>query len=184
MIKNSSDLKYYISQDVKNNKFENSFVSYFFNDIRVYLRRLRQLEYILNTKHGLLWKFVKQFCRYRFKKLSKKLGFSIPPNVAGPGLMLPHYGNIVINKKVKIGSNCKLHVGINIGADFRDGNKTPKIGNDCYIAPGAKLYGNIVIADHSIIGANAVVNKSFEQSGSVIVGIPAKCIRQRDDVSE
>ncbi len=65
--------------------------------------------------------------------------------------MLPHYGNIVINHNCKIGKNCRVHVGVNIG-------------NNCYIAPGAKLYGDIIIQDNTLVGANAVVDKScFEK---------------------
>jgi len=181
MINSKDELYFYISEDVKRNGFSSGLTSYYFNDIRIYLRMLRKLEYIVNTKNGFFWSFGKLFYRYRFKKISKKLGFSIPPNVAGPGLTLPHYGNIVINKKVKIGSNCKIHVGVNIGADFSDPNLVPKIGDNCYIAPGAKLFGGIVIADNSMIGANSVVNKSFYKNGSVIVGVPGKCLRTWSD---
>ena len=61
--------------------------------------------------------------------------------------------------------------------DIRDGNKAPNIGDDCYIGPGAKIYGDIVLGDNIGIGANAVVNKSF--SGNVtIAGMPAKVISE------
>ena len=46
-----------------------------------------------------------------------------------------------------------------------------------YIGPGAVLFGEITIADGCYIGANAVVNKSFTEPNSVIVGIPAKVIK-------
>ena len=56
----------------------------------------------------------------------------------------------------------------------------PVIGNNVYISPGAKLFGGIMIGDNVIIGANAVVNKSFP-SNVVIAGCPAKIVKQIED---
>ena len=114
----------------------------------------------------------------RFKKVSKKLGYSIPINVCGPGLSLPHYGNIVINRKSKIGKNCKIHVGVNIGAGHDKAGRAPTLGDNCYIAPGAKIFGGIEIGDYTQIGANAVVNKSFPEGYNVLVGVPAKSVKR------
>jgi serine O-acetyltransferase len=52
----------------------------------------------------------------------------------------------------------------------------PKIGDHVYIGPGAKVFGDIEIADDVQIGANAVVNKSCMENGAVLVGVPAKII--------
>lgn len=56
--------------------------------------------------------------------------------------------------------------------------KAPKIGDNVYIGPGAVLFGDIEIADNCWIGANAVVNKSFLEPYSVIVGVPGKVVRK------
>jgi serine O-acetyltransferase len=53
----------------------------------------------------------------------------------------------------------------------------PIIGNNVSIAAGAKIFGKIVIADGIYIGANAVVNKSFTESGIAIAGVPARKIK-------
>lgn len=53
----------------------------------------------------------------------------------------------------------------------------PHIGNNLWIGPGAKLFGKIDIADNCQIGANAVVNKTFDIHGSAIVGCPAKVVK-------
>lgn len=58
---------------------------------------------------------------------------------------------------------------MNIGAT-KDG--APVIGDDVYIGPGAKIYGNIVLGDRVTIGANAVVNRNFGND-QLLVGIPA-----------
>ena len=65
---------------------------------------------------------------------------------------------------------------VNIGANGGS-MKAPQIGRDVYIGPGAVIFGDITIADGCYIGANAVVNKSFLEPNSVIVGVPAKVIK-------
>jgi serine acetyltransferase len=106
------------------------------------------------------------------------LNFSIPPNAFGPGLSIAHYGTIVVNSNARIGANCRIHVCVNIGADARDGTKAPHIGDNCYIGPGAKIFGAIKIGNHVAIGANAVVNKSFVENNVSLGGIPAKVISE------
>jgi serine O-acetyltransferase len=59
---------------------------------------------------------------------------------------------------------------VNIGG-WDGGN--PRLGDNVYIGPGAKIFGDIDIASNIAIGANAVVNKSFMESGISIGGVPA-----------
>jgi serine O-acetyltransferase len=115
----------------------------------------------------------KLFILYKYRNLAVRLSFSIPVNTCGPGLSIAHYGPIIINTKATIGSNCRIHVGVNIGEN--DGF-APSIGNNCYLGPGAKLYGDIKIGDNVKIGANAVVNKSFLQNNITLAGVPAKIV--------
>ena len=56
-------------------------------------------------------------------------------------------------------------------------NRCPVIGNNCYIATGAKILGDIKIGDNCQIGAGAVVLKDAP-ANSVLVGMPAKVIKQ------
>lgn len=177
MITSKKDYKDYIKEDLRKNHHHKGLRGLLGNDIVKFLKSLRYLEYVTNTKNKKYHIFVKIYALYWFNKLSKKLGYSIPPNVCGPGLSLPHYGNIVINPKCKIGKNCRIHIGVNIGGGHDGSGKVPIIGNDCYIAPGAKLFGGIKLGNNIQVGANAVVNKSFLEDGHVLVGIPAKSIR-------
>lgn len=143
---------------------------------------LRQYEYSLNCRKGLLGSLRLTFYKVVWKRLSYKLGYTIPPNCIGAGLLLPHYGTIIITPKAKIGENCVIHCCVNIGINSRGENNkgAPVIGNNVYISPGAKLFGGIMIGDNVIIGANAVVNKSFP-SNVVIAGCPAKIVKQIED---
>jgi serine O-acetyltransferase len=59
--------------------------------------------------------------------------------------------------------------------DAKAGNY-PKIKDNVVIFAGAKLIGNINVGEHSIIGANSVVNKNVP-SNSVVAGVPAKIIK-------
>jgi serine O-acetyltransferase len=111
-----------------------------------------------------------------YKKIAYKLGFTIPKNTIGYGLFIAHYGTIIVNSKALIGSKCTLHACVNIG-EHKGG--TPKIGNNCYIGPGAKIFGDITIGNNVTIGANSVVNKSFPDN-VVIAGVPARIIKYKN----
>ena len=103
-------------------------------------------------------------------------GFSIPINVFGKGLSIAHRGTIVVNGKARIGENCRIHACVNIGTVPGVNGVAPTIGDNVYIGPGAKIYGNISVASGIMIGANAVVNKSFDEENICIAGAPARKI--------
>lgn len=136
---------------------------------------LRNLEYYTNNKKGIINNFWYLFYKYRFHKMSVKLGFSIPVNVFGKGLSIAHYGSIVVNSSAKIGDNCRIQENVTIGSTGGS-SKAPVIGNNVFIASGARIIGDISIASNIAIGANAVVTKSFLEEGITIAGIPAKKI--------
>lgn len=140
-----------------------------------FLRVLRRVEYLKNCKHGPLLNTVRPVVYAYFRLLSIYLGFTIPPNTCGPGLRLNHWGTIVISAEARIGSRARINVCVNIG--LKDG-KAPQLGDDCYIGPGAKLFGGIRLGDGVQIGANAVVNRSFP-TGSILAGVPAHVIGQQ-----
>lgn len=144
-------------------------------------RLLRKTEYYKNvvSKNSIVGKIIYFFIKMHFKNLSLKLGFSIPENVFGPGLAIMHYGTIVVNSGTKVGANCRIHACTNIGAS--GGNPTaPILGDNIYIAPGAKIFGAIFIANNCVIAANAAVNRSVKEEGMLVAGIPAKTIKSID----
>lgn len=103
-------------------------------------------------------------------------GISIPPTVMiGKGLMIEHFGGIVINAGAKIGDYCIISHGVTVG-NKKPGGKSPVIGNNVYICVGAKVLGEIVVGENSIIGANAVVIESVPDN-SIAAGVPAKIIK-------
>lgn len=141
-----------------------------------FVKALRRLEFHYN-QGGIYHKTMVLLAYLHYYSLSLKTGLSIPKNTCEKGLTLYHFGSIVVNAACHIGENCCIMNNVNIGANGGS-NKAPQIGKDVYIGPGAVIYGDITIADGCYIGANAVVNKSFDTPNSVIAGIPAKIIKE------
>ena len=98
------------------------------------------------------------------------------------------YGGIgvVIHGRSKIGNGCVIGQGITLGTkapitthfDELVGDP-PVVGNNVYLAAGSRLLGDISIGSNSVIGANAVVSKSYPDN-SIIAGCPGKVIGQTD----
>lgn len=120
---------------------------------------------------------------YYGKKLGKakeKTGIDLDPNVAGAGLRISH-GKCVISVDARLGEGCKILSDVTIGKlgpYNQDG--APIIGNHVYIGTGARIIGNIEIADDVVIGANAVVCRSITERGITVAGIPARKISDTD----
>lgn len=110
-------------------------------------------------------------------RLKYKYGYDIPAEtLISGGFYIGHFGGIVISPKAVIGKNCNISQGVTIGFNARGKKKGyPVIGNCVYIAPGAKIIGNITIGDNVAIGANAVVIDDIPDN-AVAVGNPAKVI--------
>jgi len=152
-------------------------INVFFGDVVwEYQKALRKAEYIKNCKHGLIGRIQYAFALRKLRKLGITLGFHIFPNNFGPGLSISHPGSIIVNTNVRVGANCRVHPGTVIGTQAGPVNKTPVLGDNIYIGPGVKIFGNIEIANNIAIGANSVVNKSFLEPNITIAGIPARKI--------
>ena len=179
MIKSRKDYLYFLEADRialrkgKRGYFPSLRDLLFPDPIWSFQRLLRKTEYYTNTKNGFIYGLYILYLKYRFSKMSLKLGFSIPLNVFDSGLAIVHYGTIVVNNRAKVGKNCRIHVCTNIGASGGS-DKAPVIGDNVYIAPGVKIFGDIIIADNTAISANAVVNKSFMEPGMMLAGVPAR----------
>lgn len=145
-----------------------------------YQSLLRRTEYYYNSGRKLRYLF------YRRKKNKKGaiLGIQIEHNVFDIGLVIYHYGSIVINRDVRVGKNCRLHGENCIGnKGTKDEYHVPMIGDNCDIGIGAKILGDVILANDITIGANAVVTKSFTEPNVTLVGIPANPIVRGEKVS-
>lgn len=99
------------------------------------------------------------------QKISIKLGFSIGYDCFGYGLCIPHYGTIIVGKTNKIGNYACIHPSTCI----TDNNH--QIGNNFFLANGAKIIKHTIIGNNVTIEANCVLMKDIE-SDNLVVGIP------------
>jgi serine O-acetyltransferase len=180
LIQSEEDYKYYLEADRLSlgRKQKRPAVS---DELWQFQRLLRQNEYFHNCQVAFrpLSKIYYSYLQVKLKIMSVLLGFTIPINVFGPGLSIAHRGNIIVNPVARIGKNCRIHVGVNIGTEAGYGDRAPIIGDNVYIGPGAKIFGKIEISNDIAIGANAVVQRSFTTPGVSIGGIPAIQISER-----
>lgn len=176
MIRSKKELAFYIKADsMMNRGYFNPSMSerlkrlFVRDEIMCFLRILRKCQYY-NQMGG-----VKSiYYRYKYLKISKRLGFSLGCNVFGYGLVIPHYGTIVVGESNRCGNYCVLHTSTCI----TDNGK--QIGDAFYLSTGAKITSKVVIGDNVSVGANSVVNKSFEEGNIMIAGSPAKYIKNSD----
>lgn len=177
MITSKADYKYYLECDKVALRKATRIPRFKHDIIWTFQRLLRKCEYITNCKSGLFWSVYNKILKYRYVVLSHKLGFSIGFNVFGPGLCLEHYGLIVAHQNARVGGNCHVLQGVTIGSSGSD--KAPLIGNNVYIGAGAKILGDIKVADGVCIGANAVVVKDINECNITVGGIPAQKISNK-----
>ena len=176
------ELKFFVRKDMIAEGRDSFFKEFCLSPVFRFIFLLRINEYLMNTNKSF---FIRAFPLLWYKRLGVRLGFSVPFNVFGYGLGIVHYGLLIVSPDARVGRNCRIHAGVNIGGSAGLKKKgdhkkyAPSIGDNVYIGPGAKLFGAIKIGDNCVIGANAVVNKSFEANNVTIAGIPAKVISKK-----
>lgn len=176
MITNRADYERYLRDDLVANGVPRWSLSQQLRRPEVhFLRTLRLVEYLL-SQPGPVARARRSVARFRLLRLSTRLGLSIPPNVFGPGLGIAHYGSIVVNSKARVGAWCRINSATNIGLGP---SGVPTIGDFCYIAPGAVVYGGITVGDRVVVGANAVVGRDVPD-GVTVAGAPGRVVSQSD----
>lgn len=173
------EYEYYLEADRASLEMTRQRPRLFGDEIWRFQRLLRKIEYYEMRPPSLLIRLYLTYLGLRYHRLSMLLGFSIPTQIFGPGLSIAHRGTIVVNSCARVGANCRLHVCVNIGCQAGTDDQAPMIGDNVYIGPGTMIFGPIRIADNVVIGANSVVNRSFEEPGITIAGAPARKISDR-----
>ena len=172
IISSKKELKFYLMADRMMNRgtfkrgFARRIIEVFFTDrIMAFLRSMRRYAYYKN-KSGIISKLFSAYYYLRFRKWSHELGFTIECDTLGYGVVIPHYGTIVVGKN-KIGNYAVLQTSICISSNDK------VIGDALYVGTGAKITTKIVLGDNVSIGANSLVNKSFPEGNCMIAGAPA-----------
>lgn len=105
-------------------------------------------------------------------------GVDIAPGAhIGPGLFIGHGVGIVVGESAVIGARATLLHQVTIGAPAtarRD--EMPVLGNDVYVAAGARLIGALRVGDGVFIGAGCQVFEDVP-AGSRVVPLPNAEIR-------
>ncbi|MBF0387615.1 MAG: serine O-acetyltransferase [Candidatus Omnitrophica bacterium] len=106
-------------------------------------------------------------------------GIEIHPGaVIGDGLLIDHGTGVVIGETAVVGNNVTLYQGVTLGGTGKEsGKRHPTLGDNIVVGAGAKILGNIVIGDHTYVGANAVVLQSVPPNATV-VGVPGYVTKQ------
>ena len=135
-----------------------------------------------SRRRGLAWRLAQKVAVLRHRFWSVVAGADIPINAhqLGGGLLLPHPQGVVIHPDVELGPNCLLMQQVTLGTGPKPG--VPKLGGHVDVGAGAKILGGVVIGDHAVIGANAVVISDVP-AHAVAVGIPAVVKRRRREAA-
>lgn len=170
MITNKQELKEYLYEDKKANRKLRSYPKFGGDLTWRFLISLRKFEYQLNCNKTPLRRIMVLIAKARWYYYSVKSGITIHPNCFGKGLILFHYGTIIVNETVKAGEYVTIQCDVVI-------SKNVTIGNNVYIAPGVKILAGIRIADDVTLGCNAVVSKDINEKATTYVGVPARKLR-------
>ena len=124
------------------------------------------------------------YYRRKLARLERQTGIHIEqnPNI-GKGLIIGHYGRIIINGSVVFGEQIYITHGVTIGRNSTGKRKgVPVIGNRVRIGANACIVGNVRIGDDVMIAPNAFVNVDVPDH-SVVVGNPC-VIHHKDDATK
>ena len=152
---------------------------------------------VLTCYPGLHAVLVHRFSHWLWKKGAKWLarfishmsrwatGIEIHPGATiGHRFFIDHGMGVVIGETVEIGDDVTLYHGVTLGGtSWNKGKRHPTLEDGVVIGAGAKVLGPIIIGKEGRVGSNSVVVKAVEE-GCTVVGIPARVVRQPDDVQE
>lgn len=106
-----------------------------------------------------------------FHRIRTKWGIDIGRSAEiGAGFYIGHYGGLTISAHARIGENVYVSQLVTIGVSGQGQHRgAPTIGDNVYIAPGAKIFGKIHVGNNVKIGANAVVHKDVPDNAIVVL---------------
>ncbi|HVR29244.1 MAG TPA: serine O-acetyltransferase [Thermoanaerobaculia bacterium] len=116
-----------------------------------------------------------------FARLSLFLtGVDIAPGAEiGPGLLISHGVGIVIGGYARIGAGATLLHQVTIGGPYPSRRREmPTIGDQVFLAAGAKVIGAVRVGDRVFVGAGAIVTQDVPDD-SVVVAAGGVEIRPR-----
>ena len=108
------------------------------------------------------------------------IGIGAAPGLS-PGCYIQGVGKIIIGDYTLVGPNVGIISANHDLLDYRIHQiGTVIIGNYCWLGMNSMILPNVIIGDHTIVSAGAVVTKSFPEGYCVLAGNPAKIIKKID----
>jgi len=179
MIRTKKELEFYIMADRMMNRgyFKPSLVQRIKN-LLVPDYTMRYLVAMRKCSYYSQWGGVRHcvsriYNQYKYRRLGVKLGFSIGYECFGYGLVIPHYGTIVVGGPNRVGNYAVLHTSTCITA------RPKTIGNGLYLSTGAKITTGENLGDGVTIAANSVVTKGCQDGFALLAGMPAEMKNDR-----
>ena len=187
-IESAKELKYILDQERQNifnnkaitaeTKYRQSFKYILYKYIEC-VRTIQYYSYMAETSSFIASKVysakIKRTDRRR-NRLSQRINVDYAGGSRIEKCVRICHPNVILNGFVDEG--CIFH-GNNVLGNKSTGDDVavPRLGRNVDVGFGALIIGGIEIADDCVIGAGAVVTKSYTESGSVIVGVPARRIK-------
>jgi len=137
--------------------------------ISVYIQALRHVAYYQNIGRTKNLSYL--YWYYKYRNLGIKLGFSIGVNSIGYGVVIPHYGTIVVNPYCRIGNYAVLHTSTCVGGADKI------IGDNFYLGTGSQVMKPLRLGNNVQVAAHSLCNKSFGD-GVLLVGAPAHIAKE------
>lgn len=96
------------------------------------------------------------------------------------GCYFQGFENIKIGKNVWIAQNVGIITANHDlkNPDLHTPGKPVSIGDKCWIGMNSVILPGVILGENTVVGAGAVVTKSFEAGHCVVAGNPAKIIKQ------
>jgi len=140
--------------------------------------RLWWEHFVIGRNHGVYWPVHSSSRVNGYQNIL--IGAHTSPGYS-PGCYIQGIGKIMIGDYTQIAQNVGI---VSSNHDEYDNSKhhveDVSIGSYCWIGMNAVILPGVVLGDFTIVGAGAIVTKSFPEGYCVIAGNPAKVIRQLD----
>jgi serine O-acetyltransferase len=121
--------------------------------------------------------FAYVYNRLRLHRYSFKYGFDISPLCSiGPGLLIGHFGGVVISPHAVLGRNINIAQGVTIGTASRGSRAgAPTLEDRVWVGANAIIVGKVTVGHDALIAPGAYVNFDVP-SMAVVLGNPGKIV--------
>lgn len=103
----------------------------------------------------------------------------------GSGCHIDGRNGIEFGNNVWIGPRVSIiSMNHDLNCYFRYKKADPiKIGSNCWLGVNAVILPSVILGEHTIVAAGAVVTKEFPEGNQVLAGVPAKVVKKLPEYS-